>query len=111
MNLQFDFSRREMPEGLYSDALESKTEEECKMSATATKQGWFEGELNNSKYKLPIYIMNGHSYVLDSVETSKLEVDKEAQPRKKDDTQVAYLAASIKKKVLMQPLLVRYDRN
>ncbi len=80
--------------------------------ATATaKAGWFEGDLSGSEYRLPIYNMNGHQYVLDSVETSKLEVDKEAQPRKRDDTQVAYLAASIKRKVLMQPLLVRYDKN
>lgn len=80
--------------------------------ATATaRSAWFQSEINGKSYELPVYEMNGHGYVLDSVEISKLEIDKEAQPRKKNDDQVAYLAASIKKKVLMQPLLVRYDKN
>ena len=79
------------------------------MVSETAKMEWFEGDINGSGYKLPVYDMNGHRYVVDSVDISKLEVDKEAQPRKKDDAQVAYLTASIKKKVLMQPLLVRYD--
>src|SRR3981189_3370640 len=68
-------------------------EEEQEMTAGTHKTEWFDGDVNGSKYKLPIHEMNGHSYVLDSVEISKLEVDKEAQPRKKDDTQVTHLAA------------------
>lgn len=64
---------------------------------------------NKMHGSLHVYEMNGHQYVLDSVPVDKLEIDKEAQPRKKDDNQVKRLALSIKKKVLMQPLLVRYD--
>lgn len=79
------------------------------MATAKMKLDWFNRDLGGSDYKLPIYEMNGHKYVVDAVDVSKLEIDKEAQPRKKDDAQVAYLAASIKKKVLMQPLLVRYD--
>jgi ParB/RepB/Spo0J family partition protein len=78
--------------------------------ARGTKAEWFQGDLNGSNYTLPVYDMNGHKYVVDAVQISKLEVDKEAQPRKRDEGQVAHLAASIKKKVLMQPLLVRYDK-
>src|SRR5271157_4738061 len=81
------------------------------MASESVRLEWFEGRVGTSHYKLPVYDMNGHRYVLDSVDISNLEVDREAQPRKKDDAQVAYLAASIKKKVLMQPLLVRYDKT
>lgn len=72
---------------------------------------WFSGEYRKNEYKLPIYEMRGHDYVLDSVEIGKLEVDSEAQPRKKNADQVSYLVSSIEKKVLMQPLLVRYDKK
>src|SRR5712692_6760103 len=79
------------------------------MATKTVRLDWFETDSSSSR--LRIYEMNGHKFVLDAVDVSKLEVDKEAQPRKRDDAQVAYLAASIKKKVLMQPLLVRYDKS
>jgi ParB/RepB/Spo0J family partition protein len=78
---------------------------------TTTAVEWFKGDVGGQDYSLPTYVMNGHAYVLDAVEAGKLEIDKEAQPRTRDDEQVKRLMASIKKKVLMQPLLVRYNKS
>lgn len=76
-----------------------------------SKTKWFESETDGTKYQLPVYEMNDYSYVLDAIDVKKLEIDKEAQPRKKNDEQIKHLVESIKRKVLMQPLLVRYDKE
>jgi ParB/RepB/Spo0J family partition protein len=81
------------------------------MSKQTNEVSWFSGEYKGQPYKLPVYDMNGHDFVLDSVDVGKLEVDAEAQPRQKNDFQIQYLVSSIRKKVLMQPLLVRYDKK
>lgn len=57
----------------------------------------------------PLYEMNGMYYFLDSIPVELLSRDEEAQPRPYDENQARNIANSIKKKVLMQPLLTRYD--
>lgn len=72
-------------------------------------------EDNGEKYvsfqdaKLPLYEMNGVYYFLDSIPVDFLARDEEAQPRPYNENQARKIANSIKKKILMQPLLTRYD--
>jgi len=50
-----------------------------------------------------------HPYFLYAIPLSKCERDDEAQPRQYDPSAAQRIADSIKKKVLMQPILCRYD--
>ena len=58
---------------------------------------------------IPIYNMNGKTYFQDSIPVDLLDLDKEAQPREYDEMQARKIASSIEQKVLMQPILTRYD--
>jgi ParB/RepB/Spo0J family partition protein len=66
--------------------------------------------IRNGK-ELPLYEMNGKHYFLDSIELEKLELDYEAQPRTFDPAAANKIADSIEQKVLMQPLLTRYNKE
>jgi len=59
--------------------------------------------------ELPLYELNGKHYFLDSIEIDKLVLDNDAQPRTYDPATADKIADSIEQKVLMQPLLTRYD--
>lgn len=61
--------------------------------------------------RLPLYKSNNAQYFLDSIPVSLLERDEEAQPRPYDKFQAQKIADSIQKKVLMQPLLTRFDKK
>jgi len=60
---------------------------------------------------LPLYKFNNTRYFLDSIPVSLLERDEEAQPRKYDKYQAQKIADSIRRKILMQPLLTRLDKS
>lgn len=69
------------------------------------------GEIEFEGKILPLYKFKDTHYFLDSVPVSLLERDEEAQPRDYDENQAKKIAESIKRKVLMQPLLTRLDGN
>ena len=60
---------------------------------------------------LPLYEMNGKFYFLGTIAMEHLERDEDAQPRQYDSNQSKRIAESIRRKVLMQPLLARYDQK
>lgn len=66
---------------------------------------------------LPLYEIGGdkgaHQYFLAAIPVELLQRDEEAQPREYSERQAQKIAESIRKKVLMQPIMVRYsaDRN
>ena len=66
---------------------------------------------------LPLYEMSGdkgsHYYFLASIPVSQIERDEEAQPREYSEVQAQKIADSIRRKILMQPILTRYsaERN
>ena len=63
--------------------------------------------------KLPLYEMLGdktpHYYFLAALPVNRIERDEEAQPREYVELQAKKIADSIRRKVLMQPILTRYD--
>jgi len=59
--------------------------------------------------RLPLYEINGQHYFQDSIPVDAIERDEEAQPRAYNRPQAEKIADSIKKKVLMQPILLRWN--
>lgn len=59
--------------------------------------------------RLPAYEINDRVYFLDAIPVELLERDEEAQPREYDEYAARKIADSISRKVLMQPILTRYD--
>lgn len=68
-----------------------------------------EAAVMRNNYTLPLYEINGKHYFLDAIEIDKMDLDYEAQPRTYDPATANKIADSIEQKVLMQPLLTRYD--
>lgn len=59
----------------------------------------------------PLHALNGRHYFLAPIPVALVERDEDAQPRAFDPAQAKRIAKSIHEKVLMQPILVRYDET
>ncbi|MCH8988168.1 MAG: ParB N-terminal domain-containing protein [Chloroflexi bacterium] len=60
---------------------------------------------------LPVFQMGKHFYFLHSLPIHMVDLDKEAQPREYNESQAQRIAQSIERKVLMQPVLARWDSD
>ena len=83
-----------------------------KMTASCTFTGKsFRREDRRGNYDVPIYEMKGYEFFVDCIDVNELERDEEAQPRSYNENQAKKIARSINRKILMQPILCRLDRN
>lgn len=60
---------------------------------------------------LPVFQMGKHFYFLHSLPIHMFDLDEEAQPREYNELQAQRIAQSIERKVLMQPVLARWDSD
>lgn len=67
------------------------------------------GLVHRKSYTVPLLECNGKHYFLDALHVDEIELDVEAQPRAYSQEAGEKIAASCKQKVLMQPILCRWD--
>lgn len=65
--------------------------------------------IDRGGYEVPIYECNGRHYFLDSIPVAEIERDEDAQPRPYNDAAGQKIAESVRRKVIMQPVLCRWD--
>jgi len=88
---------------------ERKQVTQVKEATISSTGDTFPLEVGGVKSEIPVYEMNGFRYILATVPVDRCDLDWEAQPRSYDPNQAKRIANSVREKVLMQPLLTRYD--
>lgn len=66
-------------------------------------------EVDRGGYRLPIYHLGEKHYFQDSIPVEYVERDEEAQPRPYNQAAAEKIADSVRRKVLMQPILCRWS--
>lgn len=85
---------------------------DANLTVTCTFTGEEQDRKDGSRtYKVPVYEMKGYKFFLDTINVNELERDEEAQPRLYNENQAKKIAGSIRRKILMQPILCRLDKE